>query len=123
MEHSALAMKEISVYVMALVYVVAGINHFVHPRFYLKIMPPLLPYPAALVNISGVCEILFALLLLPVATRHVGAELIIFLLVAVFPANIYMAINWRRKHYRRLWIAYLRLPLQLVLIWWAYSLM
>ena len=118
--HSILAMKEVSVYVMAVLYVVAGINHFVNPRFYLKIMPPRLAYPAALVKISGICEILFALLLLPVATRHIGATLIIFLLIAVFPANIQMAINWHRKHNPKLWIAYARLPLQLVLIWWAF---
>ena len=107
-------------YIMVVLYVALGINHFVHPRFYLKIMPPWLPYHMALVNISGICEIAFALLLLPHATRHAAAWLIILLLVAIFPANIQMFINWRRKHYPRLWIAIVRLPLQLVLIWWAW---
>jgi len=113
-------MKEISLYVMAVLYAGLGINHFVHPRFYLKIMPPRLPYHLALVNISGICEVLFALLLLPAATRHIAAWLIILLLIAIFPANIYMAMKWQRKHHPYLWIAYARLPLQLVLIWWAW---
>ena len=115
-------MKDISLYVMVVLYVAAGVIHFVYPHFYLKIMPPRLPYHAALVNISGVCEVLFALLLLPVATRHIAAWLIILLLIAIFPANIYMAIKWRKKHHPYLWIALARLPLQFVLIWWAYSL-
>ena len=114
-------MKDVSLYVMVLLYVAAGINHFVNPRFYMKIMPPAIPYHKAMVDISGICEIVFALLLLPLATRHIGAWLIIILLIAIFPANIYMAINWTRKHYRNLWIAYARLPLQAVLVWWAYS--
>ena len=114
-------MKEASLYVMVVLYTVAGINHFISPRFYLKIMPPALPYHKALVNISGICEVVFALLLLPVATRHIAAWLIILLLIAIFPANIYMAIKWQRKHHPYLWVAYARLPLQFVLIWWAYT--
>lgn len=113
-------MKEVLLYIMALLYVVAGVNHFLNPRFYLKIMPPAIPYHKAMVAISGIFEILFGLLLLFDATRPIGAWLIITLLVAIFPANIYMAINWTRKHYRNLWIAYVRLPLQLVLIYWAW---
>ena len=111
----------ISVYLMALLYLAAGINHFVNPPFYLKIMPSWLPFPRQLVFISGLCEILFAFLLMFRSTRSLGACLIILLLIAVFPANIQMAINYHQQNNPHLWIALLRLPLQALLIWWAYS--
>ena len=105
---------------MCTLYVAAGIYHFVNPRFYLKIMPPYIPFHLPVVYTSGVCEILFALLLIPEQTRPLGAWLIIVLLVAVFPANIQMAINFYQKQNPGLWIAIARLPLQLLLIYWAY---
>jgi len=111
----------ISLYSMAALYVAAGVNHFVNPRMYLRIMPPWLPYHEAMNYISGACEIVFALMLIPLATRSIGAWLLIALLVAVFPANIQMSINYKRKHHPYYWITIVRLPLQLVLIWWAYS--
>jgi uncharacterized membrane protein len=113
-------MKNILLYVMAIAYIGAGLNHLINPDGYMRIMPPWPPYPLPLVYISGVCEMLFALLLFPAATRHVGAWLIIVLLVAVFPANIQMTINYYRHHNPSLWVTILRLPLQIVLIWWAW---
>ena len=114
-------MKNTSLYVMSLLYTLAGINHFIHPAFYIRIMPPWLPYHSALVFISGVCEIVFGLLLLLPATRKLAAWLIIGLLIAIFPANIQMMLNYLHNNNPRLWIAIIRLPLQIVLIWWAYS--
>lgn len=112
--------KEISLYVMALLYVAAGANHFINPRFYKPIMPPWLPWHMELIYISGACEILFGALLIPAATRIPAAWLIIALLIAVFPANIQMLINFNAVQHKYLWAAWLRLPLQLVLIWWAW---
>ena len=106
---------------MALLYVAAGINHFVNPDIYLNIMPPYLPQPNLLVYISGLLEILLGLLLLPRLTRRVAAWGIILLLIAVFPANIQMAINYGQTNHPGLWISLLRLPLQIVLIWWAWT--
>lgn len=106
---------------MALAYVAAGINHFVLPQIYTAIMPPWLPAHAALVALSGVLEILFGLLLLPSATRRMAAWGLLLLLVAVFPANIQMMVNYYREESPALWLAVLRLPLQLVLLWWAYQ--
>ena len=105
---------------MAIGYASAGITHFVYPRAYKKIMPPWVPAPLQVVYLSGILEVLFAAMLLPLSTRHISAWLIIFLLVAVFPANIQMAINFRRKHHPYLWLAIARLPLQPLLIWWAW---
>ena len=113
-------MKFTGLYIMSLVYVAAGILHFIRPKVYLKIMPSYLPYPLQMVYISGFCEILFGLLLLFPATRTAGAWLIILLLIAVFPANIQMAVSFYQKNNPALWIAILRLPLQFVLIWWAW---
>ncbi len=114
-------MKKISLYIMILFYAGAGVNHFIHPAFYINLMPPWLPLHKELVFISGICEVLFALLLLFPITRRLGAYCIIALLIAVFPANIQMLLNYYRDDNPMIWIAILRLPLQLVLIWWAYS--
>lgn len=114
-------MKFFGLYIMSLLYVAAGILHFIRPKVYLKIMPTYLPYPLQLVYISGICEILFGLLLLFPVTRTAGAWLLVLLLIAVFPANIQMAVTFYQKNNPALWIAILRLPLQFVLIWWAWT--
>lgn len=114
-------MKKISLYLMILFYAGAGINHFIHPSFYLQIMPPWLPGHSELVFVSGVAEVLCAVLLFFSKTRRLGAWAVIALLVAVFPANVQMLLNYKAAHDPRVWIAVLRLPIQLLLIWWAYS--
>jgi uncharacterized membrane protein len=58
--------------------------------------------------------------LIPDATRSIAAWLIIALLIAIFPANIQMSINFKRKNNPYFWITIVRLPLQLLLIWWAW---
>ena len=106
---------------MSVFYFFAGINHFWHPGIYLSIMPPWLGFHDALVIISGACEVLFALFLLPGQTRRFAAWGIILLLIAVFPANIQMMLNYGHENNPNLWIAILRLPIQLLLVWWAYT--
>ncbi len=100
----------------------AGINHFVSPAVYVGMMPAVLPAPLALVYISGVAEIAGGLGLLHPRTRKLAAWGLIALLVAVLPANINMAVNHLPLGERPvpLWALYARLPLQLVLIAWAY---
>lgn len=106
---------------MSIFYFAAGINHFWHKAMYLKIVPYWLGFPEALVILSGLFEILFALLLLLSQTRRFAAWCIILLLIAIFPANIQMMITYLDEHNPRLWIAIARLPLQIVLVWWAYT--
>ena len=113
-------MKNFFLYVMAVCYLLAGVFHFVRPRFYLKIMPPWVPYHMQMVYASGMCEIVCALLLLNSATQKAGAWALIILLIAIFPANIQMAINFARVNNPYLWVAILRLPLQLLFIWFAW---
>lgn len=105
---------------MSVLYIIAGFNHFVHPRFYLKIMPPWLPLHSLLVLLSGIMEVVFGILLCIPATRLFAAWGLIVLLIAVFPANIQMMLNYRHQHHPQLWLAVLRLPLQGLLIAWAY---
>ena len=113
-------MKLILLYLMAVGYVIAGIFHFTNPLPYKKIMPSWLPFHYTLVYLSGACEIIFGVLLIPEATRPIGAWLIIAMLIAIFPANIQMMINFYNRQNPYLWITIVRLPLQVLLIWWAW---
>ena len=114
-------MKKLSLIVLILFYAGAGINHIVYPDFYLKIMPLWLSWHKELVFISGVAEVFCALLLLFTSTRRLGAWCTILLLIAVFPANVQMLIDYYHQNNPMLWVAIVRLPIQLLLIWWAYS--
>jgi uncharacterized membrane protein len=84
-------------------------------------MPPWLPWHLAIVYVSGICEIILGALLLFEETRSLAAWGIIGLLIIIFPANIQMMLNYRRKRHPLLWITILRLPLQVVLIAWAWQ--
>ncbi|MFN3852247.1 MAG: DoxX family protein [Spirosomataceae bacterium] len=107
-------------YLLSALLVFAGTMHFVQEKFFLKAMPPYIPYPKAAVIVSGIAEIAFGVGLLFEPTRSLAAWGIIALLVAVFPANIYMATSGRFSKIPS-WALWLRLPLQFVLIWWVYQ--
>ncbi len=81
--------KLIGLYLMAALYIFAGVMHFVDPEFFLKIVPPYLPFHLALVYLSGVAEIILGIALLIPRTRQLAAWGVIVLLIAVFPANVY----------------------------------
>lgn len=104
----------------AILLVAAGANHFFNTPFYLRIMPPYLPRPLLLVYLSGLAEIFLGVLLLVPGFTRVAAWGVMALLVAVFPANLHMAFNrglYPEYGEAALWA---RLPLQLLLIAWAY---
>jgi uncharacterized membrane protein len=111
--------KTVSKYLLAIFMIGAGTMHFVQPEFYVKIMPPYLPWHLALVYLSGFFEIALGALLLVPRFSRLAAWGIIALLVAVFPANIYLY-----QHQEILPAApivhLLRLPLQAIFILWAY---
>jgi uncharacterized membrane protein len=101
-------------------FILAGVSHFTNREFFIAIVPPYLPWPAALVYISGVAEIgLGALLMLPRTARLAGWGLIA-LLIAVFPANVHMAMNPDLYPTISRTALLIRLPLQGVLIALAY---
>jgi uncharacterized membrane protein len=111
--------KTASKWLLGIFMVVAGINHFVNPDFYMKIMPPYLPLHYELVLVSGFLESALGLLLLIPKTSRLAAWGIIALLVAIFPANIYLFQNQHILPAPP--IAHLlRLPLQAVFILWAW---
>lgn len=100
-----------------LLFLAAGVNHFVMPRAYRQIVPPGFGDPDRVVAISGVAEIAGGLGVLLPRTRRLAGLGLIALLVAVFPANLYMARNPAR--FRRIprWALYARLPLQPLAMW------
>ena len=105
---------------LAILFLIAGSLHFLIPHAYLKIMPPAFPAPLTLVYISGIAEILGGLGLLLPLTRHAAAWGLVALLIAVLPANINMVVDHTRFASIPLWALWLRLPLQLPLIYWAW---
>ena len=107
-------------YVLALSFCGAGIMHFVATDSFVQIVPPALPHARLLVQISGVAEFSGGIgLLVPGLRRAAGFGLIV-LLLAVFPANIYMAVDAARfASVGPAWVFWLRLPLQFLLIWFV----
>ena len=113
-------MKPFARFLLALGFVMAGWNHFHHPAFYLSIIPSWLPAPEMLNTISGAAEILGGLGLLVAKLRRPAAWGLIALLLAVFPANINMAINSGSYPSIASWVLWARLPVQFVFIAWVY---
>ncbi|HEX8287307.1 MAG TPA: MauE/DoxX family redox-associated membrane protein [Pyrinomonadaceae bacterium] len=112
--------RKFAKWILGVGFILAGINHFINPNFYLKIMPPYLPWHLFLVYLSGVLEVIFGgLLFIPRFTRF-AAWGIIAILIAVFPANVYMAMNPQNFPEFSTATLHLRLPLQFLLIGWAY---
>jgi uncharacterized membrane protein len=98
----------------------AGVTHFVRPAFYDPIVPRALPGPARFwTYASGVAELAVAAAVAHPATRRTGGRAAAALFVAVLPANLQMAVDWRHRRPARRAVAYGRLPLQAPLIWWA----
>jgi len=85
--------KKITIYFMSLAYIYVGMRHFIDPDFFLAIMPDYLPFHQEAVYISGFFEILLGGMLLFQKSRKVAGWGLIVLLIAVFPANIYLAQN------------------------------
>ena len=113
-------LKIILKYLLCVFFVVAGLNHFINPAFYLKIMPPFLPSHLLLVYLSGFFEMALGGMILISALTHIAAWGLIVLLIAIFPANIHMAINPQLYPEINPVLLWLRLPLQAVFIAWAY---
>jgi uncharacterized membrane protein len=106
---------------LALFFIASGSNHFVMPGAYRQIVPPRLQGEAKLVvELSGVAEIAGGIAVLVPRTRRPAGVYLIAVLAAVFPANLYMARTPER--FRRIprWALYARLPLQPLMMWWAW---
>ncbi|MFN6473259.1 MAG: DoxX family protein [Nostoc sp. SerVER01] len=108
--------------ILSIAIIFVGVTHFLIPEPYVKIMPPQLPYPLELVYLSGFYEILGGIGLLVPPVSQAAAWGLIALFIAVFPANINMAVNHIKLEYipNSPWVHVIRLPFQAVLIAWAW---
>ena len=115
--------KRALLWVMGVFYVLGGVAHFVALNAYLPMMPPWLPAHAPLVLLSGVAEVALGVAVLVPATRRLAAWGLILLLIAIFPANIHIALHnvplFGATEGAGVW-NWVRLPVQLVLIAWAW---
>lgn len=114
---------EVHRYILAALFLITGILHFVKPKLFTGIMPDYIPYHLVMVYVSGVAEVLGGLGILFEKTQVWVGWGLILLLIAVFPANINMTIkSIQRSGYTSLYsmVTILRLPLQFVLIYWVY---
>ncbi len=112
---------QVLMYVLAGFFVFAGVYHFLKPKFFLRIIPPILPLKEWINWITGGFEVALGLLLLFPSYQSIAAWGIMILLVAVFPANIYHLMAKGAGMKVPIWALWVRLPLQGVLIWWAYQ--
>jgi len=112
---------------LAAFFTFTGVMHFLRPRFFEAIVPPAIEVQKReAVAISGVAEIAGAALVLPPLTRRLGRWWLLALLLAVFPANIHMAVNPEQIHgldMRRIprWALWARLPLQPLAMAWVWQ--
>ncbi len=105
---------------LSLAFVTTGILHFLRPEYYEQIMPDYLPAHHEIVLISGAAEIAGGVGVAFAPTRRWAGAWLIVLLIAVFPANVNMAVNSGRFDSIAPALLWARLPLQALLIWWAY---
>lgn len=100
---------------------VAGVMHFVAPSFFDAIVPPWLwPSERFWTYASGIAELIIGPLVLIPRTRQRGAQAAIVLLIAVYPANLYMVWDWRDRELSERFVSWARLPFQFVFIWVAW---
>ena len=116
-------MQKLNRFIFCGFYLLAGINHFWHPKGYIDLIPPYFSAHAFLNLVSGFLEITGSILMIIPSTRKVSSILIIALLFVFIPVHIYMiqmhgciSVNFCIAN----WLAWLRLPFQLVLMWWAW---
>jgi len=114
--------RKISVILLAVFFIVAGANHFISAEDYLPLMPGYLPWPMALIYLSGAAEMAGGIGVFFPKWRWLAGWWLIAVLVAVFPANIHMLIHRPpiMDNELPLWILWARLPLQAVMIAWVY---
>src|SRR5690606_8744484 len=107
-------------YLMAVMYIVAGILHFIKPRMYERIMPCYLPTQRALVYLSGAAEILLGIGLLFARTRPIAIYGIILMLLVFLLVHFYMLSSKKAGAGMPQWALVLRIPLQFFLMYWAW---
>ena len=113
--------KKLVLFGLAAFFINVGVDHFVNPDFYLNIMPPSFPLHAEAVYISGFFEVVGGISMLIPRLRKIAGWGLVALLIAVYPANIYMAITPQAFPDIPVTLLYVRLAFQFVFFYWAYS--
>ncbi len=114
-------MKKVSIILISLLYIVAGLYHFINPGFYVKIMPRYIPFHLFFVYATGVIEIVLGILVLIKKYQKKAAWAIVLMLIAFLPVHIQMLKDaWISLNIKFI-VAFLRLPLQFVLIYWTWK--
>ena len=114
--------KLLTIYVMSIMYIFIGIRHFTDPQYFLDIVPPQLPSKLFLVYFTGLIEVVGGAAILSPKSRKMGAYLLIFLLISVFPANIYLYLSETPQNLLGIskTDALIRMPFQIPLILLAF---
>ncbi len=113
--------KKRSLIALFALYFIAGIVHFIAPEFYLNVLPKWMPFPNECVALSGVAEIILAVSLFHPALQRISAwGIVIMLFVFLFGVHIPMLFNWNGWTNGIWWVSLVRLPVQWLLISWAY---
>ena len=116
-------LKKVSLVLLIILYIGAGINHFWHPDFYYSIIPPYLPNPYLINIAAGISEIVLGILLIFSTTRKFASYMIIAMLIAFLPVHVYMIQKGGCMNEIvciSLWEAWLRIFFQPILILWAW---
>jgi len=106
---------------LSMFYVAAGTNHFLMPEAYQPMMPPYVPWHSEMIFFSGVFEVLLGIFVIFPTTRSFAGYGLVLLLVAVFPANIHMALHPELFPIVSPLVLWARLPLQILLIYWGWA--
>ncbi len=107
-------------YLIGVLIVLAGANHFRKPKIYERIMPPYIPAKATMVMLSGIAEMILGFMILNPDTQSIAAWGIIVMLVVFIPVHLYMLQNEEASIKLPKWVLILRIPLQFALMVWAY---
>ena len=107
-------------YLMSVLYIAAGINHFIKPKIYRRIMPNYLPNHKLLVSLSGLIEITLGIMLCIPLLKNVSVILIILMLLVFLLVHFYMLTNKKASVGLPKWLLVLRIPMQFALMYWAY---
>ena len=113
-------MRKFLLYLQSVCYIVAGINLFIEVPFYVRMMPEYLPWPLQLVCISGVTEIVLGGMLLFRRSRKTACVFIVLMLMAFMPVHIYLIQLGSKTGGWPLLIAWVRLPMQVLFVYWAW---
>ncbi len=107
-------------YLIGILFVLAGMNHFWKPKIYERILPPYIPAHGSMVIISGIVEMILGFMIMNKNSQTEAAWGIIILLILFIPVHIYMLQNEKAAMKLPKWVLILRLPLQFALMYWAY---